>query len=108
MMIVLPDLHHVDPSALKPGHIIRVTDGPLAASDLYGVIRAIKRYPAGWRIRWDIAVPVGPREPSTGVLHVPDGELVSCVSREQWRRLCPRRADLNVPGCTARPGDETP
>lgn len=88
--VVLPDIVHVDPAALEPGrHIVRVTRGEIvAAADAYGIVRAAKRYPGGsWRIRWDAATTTA--EP-TGVLHVPAGELVPCVSRDQWRRMVHR------------------
>jgi hypothetical protein len=93
--VALPDLFHVDPSGLADGHrchIVRVSDGPLTANDVYGHVRGVRRYPSGaWRIRWDAAVAVAPGEPSAGVLHVAAGGLVAVVSREQWRRLVPRR-----------------
>ncbi|MEU4406275.1 hypothetical protein AB0F88_17270 [Streptosporangium sp. NPDC023963] len=92
MSVVLPDLHPVAPDALTNRHIIRVTASPiLAANDVYGFVRATKRFGGGsWRIRWEAAVAVAPGEPRTGILHVRPGEVVSCISRAQWLRL-PRR-----------------
>lgn len=87
--VVLPRLTHVDPAGLRRGHIVRVTDSDvLAATDAYGIVRGVKRYPGGsWRIRWEAATTTA--EP-TGILHVPAGTLVACASREQWKRMVHR------------------
>lgn len=91
-MIVIPDLHHVEPDRLQLGDVVRVSAGEfLATSDVYGFVRGIKRMTGGgWRIRWEAATVVHAGEPDTGILHVCPGGLVSCVTVEQVRKLLPR------------------
>ncbi|GAA3173177.1 hypothetical protein [Nonomuraea salmonea] len=87
--VVLPDLVHVSPAVLKRGHIVRVTSSDtLSATDAYGIVRACKKFPSGWRIRWDAATTTAD---ATGILHVPEG-LVSCVPVHQWVRMVHTRA----------------
>lgn len=87
--MTLPSLQHVDPAAVRRGHIVRVTESEiLSASDAYGAVRATKHMGGGyWRIRWDLLSRPQLDQPNTGILHIHPGELVSCVSREQWQRM---------------------